>query len=187
MLALLLLLLAVPVAAQLQCPFFTDLALSEQPIVPGRDCSDNNPVPGTCVAVEDTEALACLTAPVFVLGPSTNGSSVFACNSFECIQTGTPCGCQQTTVCERTVNDAPKRFLCIDASFFNTTTTTTTTAPTATAPNYCDDDDDLSVDCSKPRDNTATLLVVLFGALITLILGAACFCSPRTRERRFAE
>lgn len=168
------------VRCALVCSQFTDISLAVQPITPGKDCTDNITLSGQC-AVDGTE---CLTQQVFLNDSVASEPVIFTC-AIDCIA-NTPCECAGANVCERTIEDTQFTFICAEGTPTTTTTTTTTPASTTTtsSPNFCDEDDELDVDCSKPSDDTATALITLFFIVFIALLCAAFCCVPRGRDSR---
>lgn len=178
-------LLAGAARAALVCPSFANIPLAQQPIAPDSSCADSVALAGFCMPDQGNEALSCFSELVYLNG-SDNPTALF-CASFNCLFADDPCECPDRQVCRRTIEASSLALLCIeDASSTAAEPPATPTATTKRA-NYCDDDDDLSVDCSKPRDKTLTFLIMAFGAIILLILCAACICMPPNRGLRLAE
>lgn len=164
----------------LVCPRFTNIALAQQPILAGNDCSNENPLPGTCDLMSGF-GVRCVTIDVFTGNTTTSAiPSGLLCASTECVDiSGASCSCAGAKLCIRVVAGAQAPFTCVDNGLPATTaspTTTTATQPTTAAPpvNFCDEDDDFDVDCSSPKDNTVVFLIVFFAAIASLIACAAC-------------
>jgi hypothetical protein len=172
------------VRGALVCPRFTDIALSQQPIVAGNDCADKKPLPGTCELTGF--GIRCVTIDLFANDTTTNAiPSGLLCAASECASdSGATCSCAGNNLCIRVVSGAQAPFACIED---NRPTTTTTVAPATTttaapAANFCDKDDDFETDCSQPKDDTVVFLVVFFAAVASLIACAACLTSRGPRQ-----
>jgi hypothetical protein len=175
------------VRGALVCPRFTDIALSQQPIVAGNDCADNKPLPGTCELTGF--GLRCATIDLFASDTTTSAiPSGLLCFANECTSdNGAACSCAGNNLCIRTVSGAQAPFTCIEDNRPTTTTgpaATTTATTTAAAPvaNFCDEDDDFETDCSQPKDDTVVFLVVFFASIASLIACAACLTSRGPRQ-----
>ena len=168
--------------AALVCPHFADRLLTEQPIV--KDCATD--LTHECVSFTTTPTVfLCISQRFFVDGDNTTTDDTFEqCEAPTCRQESDPCTCTpQLTVCERSIQDEslPRRLLCIDAPTTTATpTTSTANSSTKTVPNYCDEDDDLTVNCTVPRDDTALFLMVFFGIFAGITL--CFFCILRSPD-----
>lgn len=179
------------VLGALVCPRFTDIALSQQPIVPGNDCSDNKPLPGTCDLMTGF-GTRCVTIDLFTSNTTTSAiPSGLLCAASECNEiSGAACSCAGVKLCIRTVFGAQAPFTCVEDNQPTTTAgpaTTATVAPATTttvapAANFCDEDDDFEADCSQPKDDTVVFLVVFFAAIASLIACVACLTSRAPRH-----
>lgn len=173
-------LLAGAARAVLVCPSFADVPLAQQPIAPGSGCADTVALMGFCMPVEGNEVLACFSEPVYANG-SGSAAALF-CASFGCLYASDSCECPDRQVCRRTIESKQVALLCTEDGSATVvplvTAAATITTATTTHVNYCDGNDDLSVDCSKPRDKTMVFLIMAFGAIVLLLLCAACICRP---------
>ena len=164
------------VSAQLQCPGFSSIPIESQPIIVGAECNATKPAAGICMG---EGPFICSIGSFFAQGAISIAESTpigIECTGVSCAAAGQPCECENTAVCLREIGSADVGFICFDGP---------TTSPTTTEPpeNFCDEDDDLSVDCTEPQDRTFEAVLIGVGALLIIVMFVVCCCA---RPRRVA-
>lgn len=153
----------------LLCAHFTGLSLEQQPVA--INCSVAPEPPGVCAG---HSVSTCRIGPVFQRGafsPNQSVATTMECGA-ACIASDMACRCTDVRFCVRTINDANFTLECFRVD---------DTVPA----NYCDEDDDLTVDCTKPPDYTVPLIFGGIGGMMSVMfLVYCCVGDRRSSEER---
>lgn len=94
---------------ELGCPFFTNVALADQPIGVGFDCALGSAAAGVCRSAQST---VCDITVFTANSTTTTVPPLRNCSAVDiCAAAGEPCECF-APICTRFIDDSPIQFLC---------------------------------------------------------------------------
>lgn len=164
----LLLLMLLRCSALLICPCLDNQSTEEQPALIGQTCDDSMVPLGECATDQGGVCLGSFLYRNNSLSTSLPTSVRIWCRDRTCRGLRAPCQCDDARLCTRRIDSSVNvTLLCIDETDEESRMRH---KMVFLPPNYCADNNDITVDCTTPQDDAGHIILVCITVGVVLLL-----------------